>query len=81
MTTRIKLVDKRVLPQNLHVCLHIGDNLQYNSNCCALHWHSTWQLISCVLAGSLLIRVYFETSSLLLLLRLWCNCSLPSKFS
>ena len=40
----------------------IGNNLPYIKNYCVVQWHRNRKLFSCVLAGGLLIRVYFETS-------------------
>ena len=68
------------------ICTHIGfspigNNLPYNKNYCAVHWHRTWQLFSCVLAGSLSIHVYHETSICLKALWLRCICLLRTNFS
>ena len=68
------------------ICTHIGfspidNNLPYNKNYCAVHWHRTLQLFSCVLAGSLSVRVYHETSICLKTLWLRCTCLLRTNFS
>ena len=64
-----------------HIGFPIGDNLPYNKNYCAVHWHRTWQFFSCVLAGSQLIRVYYETSNCLKALWLRCTRLLRTNFS
>ena len=68
------------------ICTHISfppiDNiLPYNKIYCAVHWHRTWLLLFCVLAGSLLIHVYHETSICLKALWLRCTCLLRTNFS
>ena len=67
------------------ICTHIGfspigNNLPDNKNYCAVHWHRICQLLSCVLAGSLLIHVYHETSICLKALWLRCICLLRTNF-
>ena len=53
----------RLIKEFFHkICTHIGfspigNNLPYNKNHCAVYWDRTWQLLSCVLAGSLSIHV------------------------
>ena len=59
----------------------IDYNLPYNKNYCAVHWHRTLQLFSCVLAGSPSVRVYHETSICLKALWLRCTCLLRTNFS